>query len=64
MYKFVCDPEALFQMAAPGDRARGEEQVTIGLSMIVILTELSSLSPMTILVFVTGRSFARKYEYR
>ena len=39
-------------------------------SMIVILPELGSLLPMTILVFVTGPSsvtaarFARKYECR
>ena len=26
MYKFVCDPEALFQMAGPGDRLKVEQE--------------------------------------
>ena len=26
MYKFVCDPEALFQMAGPGDRVKVEQE--------------------------------------
>ena len=26
VYKFVCDPEALFQMAGPGDRLKVEQE--------------------------------------